>query len=114
MRKNIPFEKSIHYHKITGMSPPSSHGDSLYKLPMNERIDKKLSERANPNWWEDMLENTKKKKQEKVGQLKDKFRKSHLSYHKYPEEKRRTMSLRSSKIKESINKTLLNWIDPQR
>ena len=37
-----------------------------------------------------------------------------MSYHKYPEERRRAQSLKADKINESINKTLLNWIDPPK
>lgn len=46
-----------------------------------------------------MIFKMKKKKEEKVGKLKDKIRKGHLSYHKYPEEKRRASSLKATKIK---------------
>ena len=61
-----------------------------------------------------MVTSTKKERQQRLGQLRDKVKKTHLSYHKYPEERRRSQSLKQEKIKESINKTLLNWIDPQK
>lgn len=42
-----------------------------------------------------MLSNTKKERTQKVGSLKEKVRMSHLSYQKYPEERKRSQSLKS-------------------
>ena len=44
--------------------------------------------------------------------MKDRIYNSHQSYYKYPEERRRAHSYKGQKIKESFNKTLLDWIDP--
>jgi hypothetical protein len=44
---------------------------------------------------------------QKVGQLRDHIINSHQSYYKYPEERRKAQSLKSEKIKQSFNKTLL-------
>lgn len=41
-----------------------------------------------------MVSRTKKERQQKLGQLRDKVKKTHLSHHKYPEERRRAQSLK--------------------
>ena len=50
----------------------------------------------------------------KVGRMRDKVINSHMSHSKYPEERRRSNSLKNEKIKQSFNKSLLDWIDPPK
>lgn len=47
-----------------------------------------------------------------MGALKERVRNSHLSYSKYPSERKRQALWSTDKINESFNKTLLDWIDP--
>jgi hypothetical protein len=53
----------------------------------------------------------RKNQLQKVGRLRDRIFNSHLSYSK---DKRRSFSLKNEKIKQSFNKTLLDWIDPPK
>jgi hypothetical protein len=60
-----------------------------------------------------MKDKIRKNQLQKVGQLRERIRNSHQSYNKYPDERRRAYSLKNEKIKQSFNKTLLDWIDPK-
>jgi hypothetical protein len=51
---------------------------------------------------------------QKVGRMRDRVYNAHLSFYKYPEERRRCSSLKTEKIKQSFNKSLLDWIDPPK
>lgn len=43
-----------------------------------------LKDRLDPKWYEQMVHEIKKRRVEKMGDLKEKVRNSHLSYGKYP------------------------------
>lgn len=55
----MDFQQSNEYHKIVGISLKKCDPD-VYKLPMDQRIEKTLSEKKNPRWWEDMVTKTQK------------------------------------------------------
>lgn len=82
------------------------------KLPLEEQIKQRLDDQMDPLWYENMVSEIKKKRAEKVGTLKERVRNSHLSYHKYPAERRKQSQYSSEKIRESFNRTILDWIDP--
>ena len=84
----------------------------MNRSSIEKQIEKVLKEKKNPHWYEDMVANVKKERSLKMGKLKDRTRKNHLSLNKYPEEKKRSSSVQSERIKSTFNKTLLNWIDP--
>lgn len=71
-----------------------------------------MKDRLEPNWWEKMVEEAKKNRFQKVGALKERVRNSHLSYHKYPSERRRSELWSYDQMNQSFNRTLLDWIDP--
>lgn len=51
---------------------------------------------------------------QKVGRMRDRVFNAHLSFNKYPEERRRSNSLKTERIKQCFNKSLLDWIDPPK
>lgn len=59
IRKEIEFEKSNEYHKIIGVKVKKCSPD-VYKLPIDERIERALSDKPDPNWWTHMVTETKK------------------------------------------------------
>ena len=73
-----------------------------------------MSETPNSRWWEEMKDRVKNDQVQKVGHMRDRVFNSHLSYNKYPEERRHSLSLRQQHIKRSYNKVLLDWIDPYK
>jgi hypothetical protein len=83
-RKEVDFEQSLDFHKIVGIKTPKLNFESIYNFPLEKRIDKVLSEKENPSWWENMLDKIKKERTQKIGHLKDRIRNSHQSYEKYP------------------------------
>jgi hypothetical protein len=112
-RKNIAFEQSSEYHKITGTVAFKIDLSQLHSSSFEKRVESALSERANSNWWPEMKDKIRKNQMQKVGQLRERIRNSHQSYNKYPEERRRAHSLKNEGIRQSFNKTLLEWIDPR-
>lgn len=77
-------------------------------------MEKALTARNNEDWWGAMKDRIRKGQAQKIGTMKDRIYNSHQSNAKYPEERRRAHSLRGEKIKQSFNKTLLDWIDPPK
>ena len=49
-----------------------------------------MKEKVNKFWWEEMVAEAKKRRKEKVGNLKERVRNSHQGYNKYPLERKRS------------------------
>ena len=75
-------------------------------------MQRMMEESPNQRWWEEIKDRVRNDQVQKVGHMRDRVFNSHLSYNKYPEERRHSLSLRSEKVKRSCNKLLLDWIDP--
>jgi hypothetical protein len=51
-RKNISFEQSSEYHKIVGGSDNKIDLSQLHSNSLEKRIEKALTQRDNPDWWQ--------------------------------------------------------------
>lgn len=81
-------------------------------ISSSKKIEEKEEKKLDANWYQNMLLEVRKKRMEQVGTLKERIRNSHMSYYKYPSERKRTAQWSCEKIKESFNRTILDWIDP--
>ena len=70
-----------------GIKPPTLDFEKkgIYKHPLKIRINKRLEQSTDAQWWEKIVAKTRKERSEKVGKLRDKTINSHESYHKYPD-----------------------------
>ena len=69
-----------------------------------------MEEKVDPEWYQKLVRSIKFSRNQKLGTLKDQVQKSHL---KAKENKNMQINHREN-IKSSINKALLNWIDPEK
>ena len=84
----------------------------VYANSLEKRIEKALADKLDPEWFSKMRKTIRDNRMQKMGNLHERIRNSHQSYSKYPEERRRSASLKMEKVRYSINKTVLDMIDP--
>ena len=78
-------------------------------FPTTERnIKMNTQEKLDPEWYEKMVKKVKMERTQKLGTLKDQIQKSHLKVR----ERKRSLVNQSDHIKYTVNKAILNWIDP--
>jgi hypothetical protein len=112
--KNVAFEQTTEYHKIMRHKDVKADLSKVQCKSLEKRIEEALSERENKDWWREIKDKIKMNQLLKVGRMRDRVFNSHLSHGKYPEERRRSNSLKSERIKQCFNKSLLDWIDPPK
>ena len=112
--KTIPFEQTHEYHRITGTQKKHFDLSDTYANSLEKRIEKALSFKMDPEWFSKLRRGIRDNRLQQVGHLHDRIRNSHQSYGKYPDERRRASSLKNEKVKRSINKTVLDMIDPMK